>query len=226
MSLNNNQQETAQRRRDIELAIGILLLLAGGRRIPRRIPARSRQRALRQLTARTRRSGRNLGQQLNDGDITQAQWFVAMAELVRSTTIASGAVWDGITALSNPEFEILDIAANKDIEFLRKFRQQIAAGDVAPGQIVNRSGNYGKVRGTYYEIAGYNLETDGFTEERNILFPGDSCTNSSLPGCIQVTRLGWQPIGTLPLIGNRTCHNNDRCELRYKNSETGQEMQV
>lgn len=226
MSLNNQQQETQQRRRDIELAIAILLIIAGGRRIPKSIPARSRQRALRQLTARTRRTGRGIGGQLNNGDISEAQWFVAMAELVRSTTIASGAIWDGIGALTNEEFKILDIAANKDIDFLRRFRQQIADGEVTPGQIVNRSGNYGKVRGTYYEIAGYNLETDGFTEERNILFPGDSCTNSRLPGCVEVTRLGYQPIGTLTLIGNRTCHNNDRCELRYRNPETGEEMQA
>ncbi len=231
MGLNNRQSEREQkRRRDIELAITLLILIVGRTRgsLPRRIPTRGRQAALRRLNVSTRRTGRGLGQQLADGTITVAQWFIAMEEMITASTIASGAIWDGIGNLTNAEFEILDRAVQKELDFLRTFRGQIESGapNASPGNIINRSGNYaGGVRGTYYEVASFNLEEGGFTEERNILFPGDSCTASRLPGCVEVTSLGWQPVGSLPRITDRTCRSNDRCQLRYRNPETGEEVQ-
>ena len=61
-----------------------------------------------------------------------------------------------------------------------------------------------------------------FLFERNLLMPGDNCSNSpESVGCIEETAKGWVPIGTLSVPGTRTCVMNCRCSLEY--SLTGTE---
>lgn len=55
-----------------------------------------------------------------------------------------------------------------------------------------------------------------FLFERNILGEAQHCSNGEFTeGCIEVTRAGWSPIGTLPLPGLRTCGPNCACELIF-----------
>lgn len=56
-----------------------------------------------------------------------------------------------------------------------------------------------------------------FTRERNILGEAEQhCHNSKhLPGCVELTERKWQPIGTLPLPGRRTCSYQCKCRIIY-----------
>jgi hypothetical protein len=50
----------------------------------------------------------------------------------------------------------------------------------------------------------------------------DSCKSSKRPGCIEEAQKGWQPIGTLSVVGSRTCLSNCRCSFSYRRSSTGE----
>lgn len=56
-----------------------------------------------------------------------------------------------------------------------------------------------------------------FTHEINRLGAAeDHCHDTDdTEGCVETTELGWQPIGTLPLPGERTCLMNCCCNLEY-----------
>lgn len=52
--------------------------------------------------------------------------------------------------------------------------------------------------------------------EKNILGDAEHCRDSEhTVGCVTVTEAGWQPIGTLPKIGTRSCLANCRCTLVF-----------
>lgn len=57
--------------------------------------------------------------------------------------------------------------------------------------------------------------------ERNVLAPADHCHTKTDPkgnitlGCVEVDAAGWQPIGTLPPPGTRTCTTHCKCHMIY-----------
>jgi hypothetical protein len=52
---------------------------------------------------------------------------------------------------------------------------------------------------------------DGYTEEIRILGAADHCRS-----CLEYAGMGWQPIGTLPEIGDSECNMNCKCEFEYR----------
>jgi hypothetical protein len=57
-----------------------------------------------------------------------------------------------------------------------------------------------------------------FTMERSILGHNEHHCHDSKgkPGCIEVASQGWQPIGTMPIPGTRTCKTACRCRLIFR----------
>jgi hypothetical protein len=47
--------------------------------------------------------------------------------------------------------------------------------------------------------------------ERRILGLADHCS-----GCVAAAAQGWQPLGTLPAIGDTPCMGNCKCTFMYK----------
>jgi len=97
--------------------------------------------------------------------------------------------------------------------YLNNFAQEIASGKQAlNGQVLARADMYGKAtHSTYEAIRGQMAEVRGMTEERRVLTPGENC-----PDCIDYAAQGWQPIGSLPVIGDSVCMTNCRCEFEYR----------
>jgi hypothetical protein len=58
-------------------------------------------------------------------------------------------------------------------------------------------------------------------EELRVLGEADHCSTEDDPdgdreGCLELAALGWQPIGTLPKIGESVCIVNCHCRFAYR----------
>lgn len=63
-----------------------------------------------------------------------------------------------------------------------------------------------------YQAGQHSLHTAlGKKEERRVLGPAEHC-----PDCLESARRGWQPIGTLPAIGDSRCFVFCQCHFEYR----------
>jgi hypothetical protein len=80
-----------------------------------------------------------------------------------------------------------------------------------------------KIRGEYAFLNNFAIENfarasaidAGFSEERSVLTPSESCDE-----CISEDKAGWRPIGKVVAIGDRTCLSNCNCYMLYRNIKT------
>ena len=104
-------------------------------------------------------------------------------------------------------------------ERLTNFANEIASGKQAlDGRFTLRVNMYAKAaRGTGEEIARAVAAENGYTKERRILGVADHCrTAGGLQGCVELAEKGWEPIGTLPRIGDTPCRTNCHCHFIYE----------
>jgi hypothetical protein len=116
---------------------------------------------------------------------------------------------------------------DNSLGYLGKFEQQVEQGSAgSPAQVAARAKlywAYGNAifeetkRRSHEEAKGYDGKRQTWLEI-NRLGPAEKhChTNAKTPGCIELTALGWRPLGTLPIIGARTCKNGCKCSIEYK----------
>lgn len=73
-------------------------------------------------------------------------------------------------------------------------------------------------RETYHLAQRAEMIKRGFDEERSVLDPqAQHCQE-----CLDEAGKSWQPIGEMIPIGQRICNKNDRCDVEYRNSATGE----
>ena len=96
---------------------------------------------------------------------------------------------------------------------LRDFAGQVASGaQRIDGRFRQRVKLYvNSARGVYHETRRKVQQTAGKTMEKNVLSGDEHC-----PGCLDATAAGWQPIGSLPPIGTRTCLSHCRCHWEFR----------
>ena len=99
--------------------------------------------------------------------------------------------------------------------FLSRFLMGVQSGDDTPSP--GRSAQYGQSGWiSYTESIAQREKYAGMQEERSFLEPdADHCEE-----CFQEAGKGWQPIGSLVPVGDRTCRANDQCEFEYRQSAT------
>ena len=163
----------------------------------------------------------NLSEQLVNGEISLSSWQSSMMQEIKISHIAaSTSAQGGFAQMTQSDFGFAGSQIKKQYEYLDKFANQIASGEQQlNGQIVYRADLYGQApRGTY-EAQRQRLEVaNGMEEERRILEKdGANCED-----CIAAADEGWQPIGTLPQIGDSVCLTNCRCEMEYRKIEDGE----
>jgi hypothetical protein len=181
-----------------------------------------------------RRAGENVGV----GRINIEEFQEYIASTLKNMYIALGAL--GAGGISGLTPEILDaIKGDVDkapglkfsLDRLQLFAAAIAAGDMATVEgIVERAGTYAESGLPVYEdirVESHRNAKDDqgrplFLFYRNMLTPGENCSDGEhTEGCIETADAGWQPIGSLPEIGARTC--NFRCRCYWRFSLTGLE---
>ena len=156
-----------------------------------------------------------LAQSLIDGNITLAQWQLAMKESIR--TIHREATILAMGGRQNVTFSMwgfLGSLVKKQYRFLDGFAADIAAnpGGWLNGRLLVRMNMYAKADFNTFELVLERIAREkGKTEERRVLGVADHC-----PCCLSQASLSWSPLGTLLDIGECVCLTNCRCHKEYR----------
>lgn len=154
----------------------------------------------------------SLTKSLAAGDTTVAEWREAFAvELRRATSQMYALGRGGWAQMTAEDRALVTDRLKSEFGYLQQFAQDIQAGNLSEAQIEARMNMYGNaIRSSYYEGERTAKEAAGYTMERRVLNPGESC-----PDCIEYAGMDWQPIGTLPAIGDSQCLGNCNCNFEY-----------
>lgn len=204
--LNFGWVEQADRYRD----------LSTGRFVSERVVARE----LNTVVLSSADSMKAITQALVDGSISLPEWQTAMEREIKYINRLSGVTArGGVEQMSQADWGRIGAETKRQYQYLRNFAQEVANGQQRMnGTAVVRAGLYGEAgRGTYQEMHRKQAGRRGYTEERRVLGPTEHCEASGdKPGCIDLAAKGWQPLGTLPRIGEATCVTHCKCVFEFR----------
>lgn len=151
---------------------------------------------------------------LLDGTLSLADWQQQMMADLKSSQVAAGvAAMGGRKAMTPADWGTIGQRVREQYRYLRAFATDISSGrQPLDGRLSARAQQYGQAaRPTYESIRARNDLLLGYTHERNVLHGHDHCQQ-----CPTLTALGWVPIGSLPMIGQRACRVHDRCTIQRR----------
>lgn len=231
----NDEEELARLLNDVLLdndsqrrwyAAGLLLFFIGGhywRTNGRRVAWSLIRGSLDRTILNSGASVQGLCDQLRSGAVSLENWQSQMAGLIRVTHLASAMAAAGGSGGMTPDLmQLTQQRIESQLEFLQNFASRIAGGMPLDGNICRVMLMYINAgRGTFHAVEAELLGAQGFIEYRNVLgATEDHCTGSG--SCLEVSGQGWQPVGSLPEIGNRKCMSNCLCSWQYRNPFTGE----
>lgn len=152
--------------------------------------------------------------------VTLGEWERRMRAELKAIHLYSGmAAKGGRGQLTQADFGRIGARLKSEYALLRSLADDVASGkQPIDGRLASRARMYAQAgRGTFHLIERVEMEKRGFDREENILAPADHCA-----GCLTETERGAVRIGSLVPIGQRDCLSNDRCRIRYSNSQTGE----
>ena len=155
----------------------------------------------------------SLTTQLRNREISLADWQTQMRNEIRTAhTNAAMVAKGGRDQMTNADWGRTGRELRTQYEYLDKWAADIASGKVKlDGRANVRAQLYGDAsRGTYEQNRRATAATNGNQQERRILHAAESCAD-----CLQYAALGWQPIGTLPRIGQSQCRTNCKCTMIF-----------
>jgi len=167
-----------------------------------------------------------LAEQLKSGLISLPEWQDGMRQFVKDEyNTAMILQRGGVENVTASDWGYSGSAIKKQYKFIDNF-----AADIAQDPDKWKTGRLNN-RMRLYNQSGYSaledfkqrdMKKSGFTQERNRLGVADHCSGEgATPGCIEVTGMGWRPIGTLPKIGSRLCKTNCKCSMEYRRPKDG-----
>ena len=169
----------------------------------------------------------NLGKQFRAGNIdARAFQYEAMA-LIKQTNLAGAAMEKGGWAnMTQSDFGRVGQIVRGEYNYFRNLLTDIESGKQRlDGTLDVRLRQYGQNgRTIYHDFEREDRATQGYDEARRVLNGRDNCKTSTRPGCVDVAARGFVPLADVVMIGNCTCLNNCRCDLVYRNSQTGEEV--
>lgn len=151
---------------------------------------------------------------LREGWISLADWQTQMAQDIKIIHLASGALAQGGWAqLTAQDFGRIGYELRQQYVYLRNFAYQIETGaQRLDGTLEYRARLYAQAgRGTYEELRRREMALREMTQERRVLGIADHCDD-----CVAYAGEGWQPIGSLPRIGDSQCVTNCHCTFDYR----------
>ena len=155
-----------------------------------------------------------LAEELRSGAITVSQWETSMRDFLRSEyetalILAKG----GRENVTFSDWGYEGSLLKKQYQYLSNFAKEISANPTAwmSGRLDARMGLYGESAYTVLEdFRRREAEAQGYTEEIRHLHATESC-----PDCIAAGE-HWEPIGTLPVIGDSVCIVNCKCDFGFR----------
>jgi hypothetical protein len=162
-----------------------------------------------------------LTNRLRRGEITLAQWqSQQMAALKSLHLIMISLSQGGWQQMAPADYGRAGGILTREYRFLQDLATQISAEQVRlDGNIVRRTRLFARAgRNTYFRGIRDAAIKRGFDLERSILMPAEHCNQ-----CVEEDLKGWQGIGEMVPIGERTCRRNCRCQFYFRRSSDGAE---
>lgn len=126
----------------------------------------------------------------------------------------------GAMNISFAHMEIMREQTKRQMGFFNAFMDDmesaIESGDFS-NRLVARAAMYADSARTMQKQAERQfMANEGIDEERRVLGPDEN----HCPDCPAYAELGWQPIGTLPQIGDSQCGHNCKCTFEYRTTKS------
>jgi hypothetical protein len=158
-----------------------------------------------------------LAESLKAGEISLSQWESSMRDYLREQyTVGMILTKGGRDNITQADWGYMGSALKKQYNYLGGFARDIANDPQAwlSGRLDYRMNLYKE--SAYTALEDFNRREHrlaGYDEERRVLGQADHCDD-----CLDAAAQGWQPIGTLPAIGDSVCIVNCKCEFEYRKS--------
>jgi len=158
----------------------------------------------------------DLSRRLQNSEIGLQEWYNGMRDRMKIIHNLDAAIAKGGWAqMTQSDWGAVGAISKRQYQFLNNFAQQIKDGThPLNGRFLVRAGMYADAaRGTGEDMKRREAGRNGFTEEARVLGRADHCVD-----CVRwnVDVLGWQPIGTIPRIGDSVCRTNCRCNFIFR----------
>jgi hypothetical protein len=164
-----------------------------------------------------------LTEQLRSRALPLGEWERRMRQEIKAIHLYSAMAAKGGRAQLTPrDLGRVGAQVKRQYAYLRRFADQISNGrQRLDGTLVTRTKLYAQAgRGSYEATRQREMRDRGYDEESNLLAPAEHCEGQG--SCVEQTTRGWVPVGSLIPIGGRLCVTNCKCQIRYRNSETGE----
>lgn len=148
------------------------------------------------------------------GTINLPTWQTAMVEGIRTIhTVGAGLAAGGFARLDAQTIQRAEDLVRVQLAFLQRFALQVQTGEQPlNGVFERRVQMYVEAANTtVQEIRRDQADQAGYDQERRKLGIADHCRD-----CLKAARRGWQPIGTLPRIGESECRTNCQCVFDFR----------
>jgi hypothetical protein len=158
-----------------------------------------------------------LSMRLVRGQISLADWQLQMARQIKTLHLASAsAARGGWAQMSQGDYGFTGSVIRREYGFLNNFANEVASGEQRlNGNLLRRARMYGEAARSTHDDMRRRMNRDaGLIEERRVLGQADHC-----PDCVDFAAEGWQPIGTLPRIGDSLCKTHCHCHFEFRDAE-------
>jgi hypothetical protein len=179
------------------------------------VPANTVRDAINQVITKTETSFKEAAQKLVDRQSSVKEFQATMTGNIKTLALATSiAAKGGFANMTPADYGRVGAEVKQQYQFLQNFCNELANGKQGlDGRVVTRAAMYAQASWAIsQEIARRNLEDSAREiEEKRVLGIADHCRN-----CLDDAAAGWQPLGTLPKIGNSLCRVRCRCHFEFR----------
>lgn len=166
------------------------------------------------LRAHFIRQSRSIARQLFNGEISIADFQIALRDLLKESTIISSSIgYGGLEQMTPERWGTVGAYLRKQYAFLNEFGRQIEQGKViVEAQFTRRAQLYAdSLRAIYFRGEVETAKLAGYRQSRRILNALESCRQ-----CREWAQKGFVELELQPPIGSLICGQFCRCELEYR----------
>jgi len=166
---------------------------------------------------------RDLTKLLDNGTISQGEWYRRMKAEIRAAYRATiVAAEGGFSQMTPSKWGRFGAVMKAEYKFLDGFLRDIKSGKWRGKRAVARAGRYGNSISRIYESWRLQMHRAlGFSEARRVLSVAEHChTEAGLEGCVELAARGWVSIDQIVEIGETPCDGGCKCSIEYQNQVT------